>query len=103
MYESDKWRLGYEVYYTGKQTLDNGSETKDFVTMGFMAIRSFNWGSLYCNFENFTDQRQSRFGTIVIPPYDNPTFNQIYAPTDGIIVSVGAIIRPFGNEEEGEH
>lgn len=102
MYESEKWRLGYEIYYTGNQKLDDGSTTNDFITMGFMALRNLDWGSLYCNFENFTDQRQSKYGKIVVPPYSNPTFNQIYAPTDGIIISVGVIIKPFGNKEE-EH
>ena len=36
MYESDKWRIGYETYYTGKQFLSNGTETTDFVTMGLL-------------------------------------------------------------------
>lgn len=32
MYESEKWRIGYETFYTGKQFLSNGIETTDFVT-----------------------------------------------------------------------
>ena len=36
MYESDKWRIGYETFYTGKQFLSNGTETTDFVTMGLL-------------------------------------------------------------------
>jgi outer membrane receptor for ferrienterochelin and colicins len=38
MYESDKWRIGYETFYTGKQFLSNGTETTDFVTMGLLLI-----------------------------------------------------------------
>ena len=38
MYESEKWRIGYETYYTGKQFLSNGTETTDFVTMGLLAV-----------------------------------------------------------------
>tara|TARA_R110002020_G_scaffold154714_6_gene335317 strand:- start:222041 stop:224218 length:2178 start_codon:yes stop_codon:yes gene_type:complete len=99
MYESETWRLGFETYYTGSQMLSNGTETTDYITMGFLAVRNFNWGSIYTNFENFTDRRQSRFSPLVAPPHDNPTFPEIYAPTDGIIVSAGIIYKLFGNEE----
>ncbi len=97
MYESDKWRIGYETYYTGKQFLSNGTETTDFVTMGLLVMRNFKLGSVFVNFENFTDRRQSRFSPLVLPPHENPVFPEIYAPTDGFIFSVGLIIKPFGN------
>lgn len=100
MYESEKWRIGYETFYTGKQFLSNGTETTDFVTMGFVAMRNFKWGTIFTNFENFTDRRQSRFSPLVLPPHDNPVFPEIYAPTDGFIFSVGVIIKPFGNEDD---
>lgn len=99
MYESDKWRIGYETFYTGKQRLSNGTETTDFVTMGLLAMRNFKFGSVFVNFENFTDRRQSRFSPLVLPPHENPEFPEIYAPTDGFIFSVGVIIKPFGNED----
>ena len=100
MYESEKWRIGYETYYTGKQFLSNGTETTDFVTMGLLVMRNFKLGSVFVNFENFTDRRQSRFLPLVLPPHDNPVFPEIYAPTDGFIFSVGLIIKPFGNEDQ---
>tara|TARA_R110002050_G_scaffold74772_4_gene160132 strand:- start:31375 stop:33534 length:2160 start_codon:yes stop_codon:yes gene_type:complete len=99
MYESDKWRIGYETYYTGQQVLSNGTETTDFVTMGLLIMKNFKLGSAFINFENFTDRRQSRFSPLVLPPHDNPVFPEIYAPTDGFIFSAGIIIKPFGNEE----
>ena len=99
MYESDKWRIGYETYYTGKQFLSNGTQTTDFVTMGLLLMRNFKRGSVFINFENFTDRRQSRFSPLVLPPHDNPVFPEIYAPTDGFIFSVGLIIKPFGNND----
>ena len=100
MYESDKWRIGYETFYIGKQFLSTGTETTDFVTMGFVAMRNFKWGTTFLNFENFTDRRQSRFSPLVLPPHDSPEFPEIYAPTDGFIFSAGVIIKPFGNEDE---
>ncbi|MEP5340218.1 MAG: TonB-dependent receptor [Algibacter sp.] len=99
MYESEKWRIGYETFYTGKQFLSNGTETTDFVTMGLLLMRNFKFGSAFVNFENFTDRRQSRFSPLVLPPHENPIFPEIYAPTDGFIFSVGIIIKPFGNED----
>ena len=99
MYESEKWRIGYETFYTGKQFLSNGTETTDFVTMGLLLMRNFKFGSAFVNFENFTDRRQSRFSPLVLPPHENPLFPEIYAPTDGFIFSVGIIIKPFGNED----
>lgn len=99
MYESDKWRIGYETFYTGKQFLSNGTETTDFVTMGLLLMRNFKHLSAFVNFENFTDRRQSRFSPLVLPPHQDPIFPEIYAPTDGFIFSVGIIIKPFGNED----
>lgn len=100
MYESEKWRIGYETYYTGKQLLSNGTETTDFITMGLLLMRNFKFGSVFMNFENFTDRRQSRFSPLVLPPHENPVFPEIYAPTDGFIFSIGILIKPFGNEDE---
>ena len=99
MYESEKWRIGYETFYTGNQFLSNGTETTDFVTMGLLLMHNFKFGSAFVNFENFTDRRQSRFSPLVLPPHENPLFPEIYAPTDGFIFSVGIIIKPFGNED----
>lgn len=100
MYESEEWRIGYEAYYTGKQTLSTGETTQDFVTMGLMIQKRFEWGSPFINFENFTDRRQSRFSSEVFPPHENPVFAEIYAPTDGFIFSVGVVIKPFGDDDD---
>ena len=98
MYESEKWRFGYETYYTGKQVLSNGEETTDYITMGLLGVRNFSWGSIYANFENFTDIRQSNYTPLVIGPRQTPSFTEIYAPVEGFIFSLGVIIKPFGNE-----
>ena len=99
MYENEKWRIGFETYYIGKQLLSNGVETTDFVLMGLLGMRNFSWGTVFVNFENFTDRRQSRFSPLVLPPTTDPTFTEIYAPTDGFILSAGVIIKPFGQKE----
>ena len=99
MYENEDWRIGYEVYYTGKQNLSNGSQTDDFTTMGLLVQKHFKWGSPYVNFENFTDRRQNRFSPEVLGTVQNPVFPEIYAPTDGFVFTVGISIKPFGREE----
>ncbi len=100
MYETEEWRIGYETYYTGEQLLFDGTETTDFITMGLLVMKNYEWGHLYTNFENFTDRRQSRFSPTLATNNGVPTFNEIYAPTDGFILSLGVIWKPFGNHEE---
>ena len=103
MYENEKWRIGYELYYTGKQNLTNGTQTADFVTMGLMVQKHFKWCSPYVNFENFTDRRQNRLSPEVLGTVLNPNFQEIYAPTDGFVFTVGVHIKPFGREEDHDH
>jgi len=98
MYENDRWRIGYEAYYTGSQLLSDGNETSDFYTMGLMIQKHFKWGSPYINFENFTDTRQSQFSPEVLGTIQNPIFQEIYAPTDGFVFTFGVHLKPFGRE-----
>ncbi|MFC2109834.1 TonB-dependent receptor domain-containing protein [Bacteroidota bacterium] len=97
MYETEKWRIGYETYYTGKQLLKNNNTSNDFITMGLMLVRNLSKGSVFINFENFTDQRQSSFSDLVDTSnsHSNPDFADIYTPTDGYIFSIGFIWKPF--------
>ena len=99
MYENEDWRIGYEVYYTGKQNLSTGTQSTDFTTMGLLVQKHFKWGSPYINFENFTDRRQNRYSPEVLGTTQNPIFPEIYAPTDGFVFTVGINIKPFGREE----
>ncbi|XOV91364.1 MAG: TonB-dependent receptor domain-containing protein [Bacteroidota bacterium] len=93
MYEvEDKWRVGYELYYVGSQFRSDYSRTTDYWMMGFMALREFEKFSIFINFENFTDTRQSRFQAMFSPPATNPTDTEIWAPTDGFIANAGIMI-----------
>lgn len=94
MYEvEEKWRIGYEVYYTGEQLLSDNSKTRDYWMMGFMVMREFERLSLFINFENFTDTRQSRYQDMVLPPHSDPTFTEVWAPTDGFVANGGFILK----------
>ena len=57
--------------------------------MGFMVMRYFKKLSLFINFENFTNVIQSDFEPLVLPPTSNPTFPDIWAPTDGFVFNGG--------------
>lgn len=94
MYEvEDKWRVGYEAYYKSTQIRNDLTETPNFWTMGFMVMRSFKSVSVYANFENFTDTKQSNYQSMVEAPHNNPTFTNIWAPTDGFVFNTGILIK----------
>lgn len=90
MYEiEDKWKVGLEAYYFSPQKMNNGTTGKDYWTCGFMAEKIWERFSLYANFENFLDTRQTRFDSIYTGTISNPVFKDIYAPLDGFIVNLG--------------
>lgn len=100
MYESGRWRLGYEVYFTGAQTLLDLSSVEDYWTMGLLVSRQIEKLNVFVNFENLTDTRLSKFQDTVLPPYTNPSFPEIWAPTDGFIFTAGLKWTIFGEIEE---
>ena len=83
------FRIGYEAYYTGKQKLSKGETTRDYWINGLMMEKRFGKISLFLNFENFLDIRQSKYGTMYTGSASNPEFVEIYAPTDGRIINGG--------------
>lgn len=96
MYEvEEKWKLGLEAYYFSKQKLNNGSFGKAYWITGFMAEKIWEKFSLFINFENFTDTRQSNFGPLYTGSIDEPQFTDIYAPVEGFIINGGIKLR-FG-------
>jgi iron complex outermembrane receptor protein len=94
MYEiEDKLKIGLEGYYFSKQKLSDGTFGKSYWITGFMVEKLWEKISLYINFENFTDTRQSKFDSIYTGTIDNPVFKDIYAPVEGFVVNGGIKIR----------
>lgn len=94
MYEiEDKWKIGLEAYYFSPQKLNDGTTGKDYVICGFMAEKIWERFSLYINFENFLDTRQTRFDNIYTGTITNPVFKDIYAPLDGFVINGGIKFR----------
>jgi outer membrane receptor protein involved in Fe transport len=87
--KEDKWKLGLEAYYYSSQPLNDGTTGKAYWTFGFMAEKIWERFSLFVNFENFTDTRQTRFDTIYTGTITHPVFRDIYAPLDGFVVNGG--------------
>lgn len=86
----DDIRIGLEAYYYGKQTLEFGRQSPDYWILGLMTEKIFSDDfSVFLNFENFGDTRQSRDGPIYTGSISNPDFLDIYAPLDGYIINGG--------------
>jgi len=88
-----KWSVGYETYYTGSQFDEFYDSKQDFLTMGVMVMRYFKRVSVFANFENFTNVMQTNFEPLVLPPVNTPTFNSIWAPTDGFVFNAGIKVK----------
>ncbi|MBK0384507.1 TonB-dependent receptor [Pedobacter sp. SD-b] len=90
MYEvEEKWKLGLEAYYFSKQKLSDGKTGKPYWLTGFLVEKIWDKFSLFINFENFGNTRQTKFDTIYTGSKTNPTFRDIYAPLDGFVVNGG--------------
>ncbi|WP_336516582.1 TonB-dependent receptor [Pollutibacter soli] len=94
VYEKEEsLKLGLEAYYTSPQKLSDGGMGKPFWVCGFMAEKLWEKFSIFINFENIFDTRQTRFDTIFTGPLQDPVFRDIYAPVDGFIVNGGLKVR----------
>ena len=94
MYEvEEKLKIGLEAYYFSPQKLSDGKTGKDYWICGFMVEKLWEHFSVFVNFENFLDARQTSFDTIYTGTISNPEFRDIYAPLDGFLVNGGVKIK----------
>ncbi|MES2328265.1 MAG: TonB-dependent receptor [Bacteroidota bacterium] len=90
MYEQErKLKIGFEAYFFSPQKLNDGNMGRSYWTFGLMGEKTWKHFSIFINFENFTDTRQTKFDTIYTGTINNPTFRDIYAPVDGFVVNGG--------------
>lgn len=87
------FKTGIEAYYSSSQFLSNGLKTKSFSEFGIFGEKTFGKISLFINAENITDIRQSRFGPVVFPPHQSPTFSEIYTHTEGRVFNGGIKVK----------
>jgi len=94
MYEvEEKLKMGLEAYYFSPQQLNDGATGRDYWLFGFMVEKIWDKFSVFINFENFGNTRQTKFDTIYTGSITNPTFRDIYAPVDGFVVNAGLKIK----------
>ena len=94
MYElEEKLKIGLEGYYYSSQKLNDGTLGKSFFIAGLMIEKLWDRFSLFINFENITDTRQTKFDTIYTGSVTNPVFRDIYAPVDGFVINGGIKIK----------
>ncbi|CAN5438516.1 hypothetical protein BH10BAC5_BH10BAC5_27420 [soil metagenome] len=86
-------KLGLEAYYFSPQKLNDGTNGNDYWLTGFMAEKIWESFSVFVNFENYMDVRQTKFGSIYSGSLTNPVFKDIYAPLDGFVINGGIKIR----------
>lgn len=88
-----KWRIGLDYEFKSSQTLSNGTKTKDYWTFG--AVVEYTWKNFtfFGNVEDYTNFRQTNFGSLRSAPYDTPQFTEVWAPLDGIVFNAGLKVR----------
>jgi outer membrane receptor for ferrienterochelin and colicins len=72
--EEGKSRVGLELYYTGRQALDDNpyrNESRPYLIVGLLGERAFETGAglarVFVNLENLTNVRQTRFDPLSLP------------------------------------
>jgi len=90
VYEKEcDFKIGLEAYYFSPQKLNDGTSGRGYWTTGLMAEKTWKRFSLFINFENLTDTRQTKFGPIYTGSITDPQFKDIYAPLDGFVMNGG--------------
>ncbi len=98
MVENEDGRFGLEVYYTGRQRLEDNPYRETgapYVVVGVLIERRVGSFRLFVNGENLTDVRQSRWDRILRPDRaaDGRWTVDAWAPVDGRIVNGGVRVR----------
>lgn len=85
---TDNFGAGLEAAYTGQQYRSNGTTTPGYPL--FAALLRYRLGpwTLVLNGENLLDYRQTRHERVVLPPYGNPIFRELWAPVEGRAVNL---------------
>ncbi len=91
--EHESFKAGVEFYYGSPQTLSDRSATRSTAEVGLFGEKTFGKFSLFINAENITDVRQGKYGPVVFPPFDAPTFAEVYTHLEGRVFNGGVKIR----------
>jgi iron complex outermembrane receptor protein len=98
--EHDKGRLGLEVYYTGRQPLEDNpyrSISRPYFEIGILGEIGVGKARLFLNAENILGVRQTRYDPLLRPTRspDGRWTVDVWAPTEGFVLNGGVRLR-FG-------
>ncbi|MBA3968806.1 MAG: TonB-dependent receptor, partial [Gemmatimonadetes bacterium] len=90
----DQGRVGLEVYYTGRQSLEDNpyrETSRPYLILGFLAERRFGRGRVFLNAENLLDVRQTRFDAVLLPARspEGRWTTDLWAPLEGRVFNAG--------------
>jgi iron complex outermembrane receptor protein len=86
--QEDRGRFGVELYYTGRQQLEDNpyrSESVSHVIVGFLVERRFGAARVFLNAENIFDTRQTAHDPLLRPSrsQDGRWLTDVWAPLEG--------------------
>jgi iron complex outermembrane receptor protein len=87
-------RVGIEVFYTGKQALDENpfrDESRPYWIVGVLFEKRVGIARLFLNLENVTNVRQTRYDSLVRPArnFDGRWTVDAWAPLEGRLINGG--------------
>jgi iron complex outermembrane receptor protein len=87
-------RAGVEVYYTGRQTLEDNpyrATSKPYWILGFLVERRIGSARVFLNLENMLDTRQTAHDRLVLPSQgaEGEWVTDVWGPLDGRVVNGG--------------
>lgn len=88
-----KWRVGLDYEFKSSQRLSNRTRTRDYWTFGAVVEYTWKQFTFFGNIENFTNFRQTKFGSLKSSPNDTPQFTEVWAPLDGVVFNAGLKVR----------
>jgi iron complex outermembrane receptor protein len=101
--EHDKGRLGLEVYYTGKQSLEDNpyrTTSRPYFEIGLLGEIAVGKARLFLNAENILGVRQTKYDPLLGPTRlpDGRWTVDVWAPTEGFVLNGGVRLR-FGGDD----
>jgi iron complex outermembrane receptor protein len=90
----ERGRIGLEVYYTGRQALDENpyrAQGRDYVLFGLLGEKRFGSVRVFLNLENIGNVRQTHFDPLLRPSRapDGRWTVDAWAPLDGFVANAG--------------
>jgi outer membrane receptor for ferrienterochelin and colicins len=98
MWEAEgEGRLGLEVYYTGRQALEENpfrDESRPYLILGLLGERRMGRARAFINLENLLDVRQTRWDPLVLPTRsgEGRWTTDVWAPLEGRVINGGVRI-----------